>query len=297
MNPEFKKVLKLYASVARQHSMFTKLLPEELEIQSACYYIFFRMLDTIEDYDFAGSVKIRLFSEVKNNFFSGLESAAAEVLHTQPDIPKNYYNLFENIDFIMEISGKIGKDNAAEIAAAGRVMAGGMLEFIKKENSASDKKIFIADFAELEKYCYYAAGCVGELNFKLFENAGAFDKNADIAELKKMASQLGNYVQMVNIIRDLSEDRVNDRRIYIPAELKEMSPVEQISKMIQFAVDKEADCVQFIDKIKNHQIKKYCSVLFMIAKKHFDFYSENVEKLLRQKIKPPSMSMFLLLPL
>lgn len=64
--------------------------------------------------------------------------------------------------------------------------------------------------AELEEYCYRAAGTVGLLCLEVFGVAGAKAKQYGLA--------LGRALQLTNVIRDLREDARNGR-VYVPREL------------------------------------------------------------------------------
>jgi farnesyl-diphosphate farnesyltransferase len=86
------------------------------------------------------------------------------------------------------------------IARCARVMAGGMLEF---QQSASPRGL--ADLAELDRYCYYVAGVVGEMLTDLFaeyhpEVAGRRE------ELRRLSVSFGQGLQMTNILKDIWTD-------------------------------------------------------------------------------------------
>ncbi|MEO0454149.1 MAG: phytoene/squalene synthase family protein [Verrucomicrobiota bacterium] len=62
---------------------------------------------------------------------------------------------------------------------------------------------------ELEKYCYHVAGVVGLMMTRIFELKDR--------RYEKEAIQLGNAMQLTNILRDIAEDYERDR-IYLPEE-------------------------------------------------------------------------------
>jgi len=66
------------------------------------------------------------------------------------------------------------------------------------------------DFPELAKYCYQAAGVVGEVSARIFGMQSA-DNPATLA----YARGLGEALQLINIIRDVGED-ARRGRIYLP---------------------------------------------------------------------------------
>ncbi len=64
-------------------------------------------------------------------------------------------------------------------------------------------------WAELDRYCYLVAGVVGLIMTRIF---GLQDR-----QYEKQAIDLGNAMQLTNILRDIAEDMERDR-IYLPAE-------------------------------------------------------------------------------
>ncbi|MEO0444880.1 MAG: squalene/phytoene synthase family protein, partial [Verrucomicrobiota bacterium] len=65
-------------------------------------------------------------------------------------------------------------------------------------------------FLDLEGYCYRAASVVGLVSIEIF---GYQDEAA-----KRYAVELGHALQLTNIIRDVREDLVKEKRVYLPAE-------------------------------------------------------------------------------
>jgi phytoene synthase len=71
----------------------------------------------------------------------------------------------------------------------------------------------VADREQLERYCYHVAGVVGLMMTRVF---GLQDR-----QYEAQAIQLGNAMQLTNILRDVAEDWRRDR-VYLPAtELEE----------------------------------------------------------------------------
>ena len=64
-------------------------------------------------------------------------------------------------------------------------------------------------WAELDRYCYLVAGVVGLIMTRIF---GLKDR-----QYEQQAIELGNAMQLTNILRDIAEDLERDR-IYLPAE-------------------------------------------------------------------------------
>ncbi|KAA8749946.1 phytoene/squalene synthase family protein [Paenibacillus sp. UASWS1643] len=86
--------------------------------------------------------------------------------------------------------------------------------FRQMEGQLTDLKItHYATMQELEHYCYLVAGTVGEMLLPVLRD----DNGAEVA-MNGIA--LGKGMQIVNIIRDVGEDRARVRR-YVPLEIME----------------------------------------------------------------------------
>lgn len=106
------------------------------------------------------------------------------------------------------------------------------------------KEVRIANFEELELYCYRVAGVVGLLSASIF---GYNDPKT-----LEYATKLGLALQLTNIIRDVYEDSLRNR-IYLPLdELKEFGVTEaqifhrenteSFHKLISFQAERAHQC-------------------------------------------------------
>jgi len=71
-------------------------------------------------------------------------------------------------------------------------------------------KVRIADWEELDRYCYLVAGVVGLIMTHLFVPLEELNR-----ELLQRAAALGTAMQLTNILRDVGEDYARDR-VYLP---------------------------------------------------------------------------------
>lgn len=67
-----------------------------------------------------------------------------------------------------------------------------------------------ATYPDLERYCYRVASAVGLVSIEIFGYTQAGTRD--------YAIELGHALQMTNILRDVREDFIEERRIYLPAE-------------------------------------------------------------------------------
>ncbi len=80
------------------------------------------------------------------------------------------------------------------------------------------EKTRYTDFDELKLYCYRAASVVGLLSIRIFGCAGD--------QAKRYAENLGQALQLTNILRDVPED-ANRGRIYLPQSMLEKHEVAE----------------------------------------------------------------------
>lgn len=104
-------------------------------------------------------------------------------------------------------------------------------------------KVRVRDWPELEKYCYHVAGVVGLMMTRVF---GLEDRSHE-----KEAIELGNAMQLTNILRDVAEDWKRDR-IYLPAdEMERFGLTEEViargenskewKEMMKFQIERARD--------------------------------------------------------
>ena len=70
---------------------------------------------------------------------------------------------------------------------------------------AIDLHAGVKTMADMDSYCYYVAGCVGEMLAKLFCHYSA-DINIHKDELLKLSVSFGQGLQMTNILKDIWDD-------------------------------------------------------------------------------------------
>ncbi len=86
------------------------------------------------------------------------------------------------------------------------------LDHLRELISGMEHDLYAADYArfeDLRRYCYQVASTVG---LCLVEIYGYNDPNA-----RRHAVEMGIYLQMVNVLRDIQED-LNRNRVYLPSE-------------------------------------------------------------------------------
>ncbi|MES3162079.1 MAG: phytoene/squalene synthase family protein [Halorubrum sp.] len=104
-------------------------------------------------------------------------------------------------------------------------MVDGMAMFVDRH--ASRGGLRIDDRDELEQYCYYAAGTVGNLITNLLTREDIGEERA--RRLRETAEEFGLLLQLVNVSKDVYDDYTEENNVYLPAEWLEAEGVDQES--------------------------------------------------------------------
>jgi farnesyl-diphosphate farnesyltransferase len=194
----------LLEGVSRTFALTIPQLPEKLYSVVANAYLLCRIVDTIED-------EVSLSPEQKRYFCSEFIQIVKTGNNTEPfavdlapllstqTIPAEH-TLIHVLPRVIEITHKFDDDQIEALATCVETMAEGMPIF-----QALDLHGGLATLADMDKYCYYVAGCVGEMLAKLFCHY-----SPDIAqhkdELLKLSVSFGQGLQMTNILKDIWDD-------------------------------------------------------------------------------------------
>jgi farnesyl-diphosphate farnesyltransferase len=194
----------LLEGVSRTFALTIPQLPEKLYGAVANAYLLCRIVDTIED-------EVSLTPEQKKYFCTEFihivktgansEPFAVELapLLSEQTIPAEH-TLIHVLPRVIQITHKFDPDQIEALASCVETMAEGMPIF-----QALDLHGGLATLADMDRYCYYVAGCVGEMLAKLFCHYSAeIAQHQD--ELLKLSVSFGQGLQMTNILKDIWDD-------------------------------------------------------------------------------------------
>ena len=194
----------LLKGVSRTFALTIPQLPDKLYSTVACAYLLCRIVDTIED-------EVSLSLEQKQYFCSefidivkiGTNSesfaAALSPLLSQQTIPAEHL-LIQSLPRVIKITHRFDADEIEALASCIETMAEGMQIF-----QAQDLHGGLATLADMDRYCYYVAGCVGEMLTQLFcHYSPEIATHKD--ELLGLSVSFGKGLQMTNIFKDISDD-------------------------------------------------------------------------------------------
>jgi farnesyl-diphosphate farnesyltransferase len=195
----------LLEGVSRTFALTIPQLPDNLCKAVANAYLLCRIVDTIEDEVSLTPVQKRYFCHgfievVKSGHQAEVFAAElAPLLSVGSTLPAEHV-LIHVIPRVIRITHQFDEEQIAALSTCVETMAEGMPLF-QAENMHSG----LPKMSDMDSYCYYVAGCVGEMLTKLFCHY-----SPQIAEHKKdmlkLGVSFGKGLQMTNILKDIWDD-------------------------------------------------------------------------------------------
>lgn len=194
----------LLQNVSRTFALTIPQLPPALAPVVSNAYLLCRIVDTIEDEpQLALAHKLTLcqrFGAVVAGTEPVTAFAAELAALLTAGTPATEHELIRYTPRVIAITRQFNDRQQAALTQCVQQMAFGMAEF-----QAACRPDGLADLAQLDRYCYYVAGIVGEMLTDLF-----CDYSPEIAErrerLHALAASFGQGLQMTNILKDIWDD-------------------------------------------------------------------------------------------
>lgn len=207
---------EMLQQVSQTYAMTIPLLPVRLQHVVTNSYLLCRIADSIEDdRDMVLADKEKYLNQFSaivaaeqpaEPFASNLASALGS------GIPENVRSLVLNSEQVIRITLSFDSRQRKALARCIRIMSTGMLEFQQYEGIRG-----LDDLPQLERYCYFVAGVVGEMLAELFcAYSTEIDKHS--AQMQALSVSCGKGVQMTNIIKDIWDDR-REGMCWLPRDL------------------------------------------------------------------------------
>jgi farnesyl-diphosphate farnesyltransferase len=191
--------------VSRTFALTIPQLPQGLRSAVTCAYLLCRIADTIEDEPALSPPETLAFLQR----FSAVLAGQGEPARLAQEIESRLSNrtlaterdLVSNMERVIRVMGRLNEPQRAAIRRCVELMCSGMPRF---QFTASLRGL--AQSSDLDDYCYYVAGVVGEMLTDLF-----CDYSPEIARhrpaLAALAASFAQGLQMTNILKDVWEDR------------------------------------------------------------------------------------------
>jgi farnesyl-diphosphate farnesyltransferase len=191
--------------VSRTFALTIPQLPSALSVPVTSAYLLCRIADTIEDEPALSAPETLAFLQR----FSAVVAGSAEATALARDLEHRLSertlpterDLVSNMDRVVRVTAGLGRSQHAAIKRCVELMCYGMPRF---QFNASVKGL--PRSSDLDDYCYFVAGVVGEMLTDLF-----CDYSPEIARrrtgLSALAASFAQGLQMTNILKDIWEDR------------------------------------------------------------------------------------------
>ncbi|MFC7080442.1 phytoene/squalene synthase family protein [Halorussus caseinilyticus] len=208
--------------VSRTFAITIDVLEEPMASYICVGYLLCRVADTVED---AGHISPEDQSHLLHLYDRALDPDDPTSIEefreaVEPWLPANTDEVETDEDWkvvarsprIVATFQSLGDDAQAAIYPPVSELVCGMAEFV--ERYEDDGGLRIGTIDELEEYCWYAAGTVGELITNLVAQ-DVDDRRAEI--LRANARGFALLLQLVNVAKDVSDDFREENNVYLPA--------------------------------------------------------------------------------
>ena len=216
--------------VSRTFALTIDVLDEPMATHICLGYLLCRVADTIED---AGHIPPEPQAELLRTYDAAIDPESDTDISTfRADIDEWLppaderspdWVVVAEAPRVMATFEELPADVRAAIVPPVRELIDGMAMFVERHADAGGLRI--DSRAELEEYCYYAAGTVGTLITNLLTRGElAADRRQ---RLYDTAVEFGLLLQLVNISKDVYDDYTEENNVYLPAEWLEAEGIDQ----------------------------------------------------------------------
>jgi farnesyl-diphosphate farnesyltransferase len=191
--------------VSRTFALTIPQLPPALQTSVTNAYLLCRIADTIEDEPALSPTASLHFLQRFVAVLYGTEPAAVLAQDLVPQLSSETlpaeHDLVANMERVVRITNRLDPQQRLAIQRCVEVMAGGMHQF---QQTASLRGV--PRLSDLDDYCYYVAGVVGQMLTELFCGYSA-QIGQHRTELHELDVSFAQGLQMTNILKDVWEDR------------------------------------------------------------------------------------------
>ncbi|MDB5048706.1 MAG: Squalene/phytoene synthase [Fibrobacteres bacterium] len=217
----------MLGKTSRTFALNIQVLPTGLRRQVLLAYLFCRMADTLEDDGELGeTTKISLLESFRGLFPPGPDKSA-RLAAFRADLPPEWARserwdrlLVHHCDWIYPQLSEFPEAVVSAISRCVDEMSVGMIDFTRRQAKTRAGQVLIESIADLDRYCYYVAGTVGNLLCDLFTLHSPLIGTKRAQDLRALSVSFGVGLQLTNILKDVQEDRRRNVS-YIPNSLLE----------------------------------------------------------------------------
>ena len=257
---QFDRQQEHLAKVSRTFALTIPLLPTELIDYISNAYLLCRIADTIED-DPKALVKQKIawlnsFATFCKNEFSddmqllSLHKTAIELVETSAKPCE--FDLMQDMLGVISRTRTFPKRIKQILANGVCILSFGMAKSLQGHE--------IKNLDDVDSYCYYVAGIVGEILALLFYEQ---DKTIDKQKLLNLSVSFGEGLQLTNILKDRYEDSLRNVS-FLPIEKDDAKASLEYIEICQGHLQ---DAINFITSVprKNTGIRIFCLLNVLMA--------------------------------
>jgi farnesyl-diphosphate farnesyltransferase len=259
---------------SRTFALAIPLLASDLRRQIGISYLLFRVADSIEDApDGDAAVKKHLLISlrdclsdstlcdaiVRNSDHEQLSAPTAPAFEGLWPAQSPTESLLRDFPRLLSIFSELPSRVSQAIRKSLISTINGMIGFLDASRNLPNQ-IQIQTVTDLRLYCYAVAGVVGELLTDLFvlhHPAGLKDHE----ELRRLAVGFGEFLQLINILKDTGRDATSGR-VFIPMEASR-------ENVHELAIASRKNALSYICLLEKNvfpsDIILYCRFLYLLA--------------------------------
>lgn len=198
--------IALLPAVSRTFALSIEMLPTALREPVRLGYLICRIADTIEDDpDLALTDREHLFDALDDALADRALAARVEDLARRTGAGEDEEAvLIQHTGAVMRRFFALDEATRADMVGPIREMIRGMRLYSRRTHA--EGRLRLEDVEDLEHYCYFVAGTVGELLTALFLRHGPTVAGPVREALDARAVPFGLALQIVNITKDVAED-------------------------------------------------------------------------------------------
>lgn len=215
VDPDFDWCFDIVQEVSRTFALTIAELDDPLAREICVGYLLCRVADTVEDATHVPpNEQVALLESYRGtldpNDERGVGGFTQQVAPWVPDEPAPDWQVVAETRRVLETFHALSGESRETIRPRVIEMVGGMARFV--DRYTEDGGLRLQTMAELEEYCWYAAGTVGHLVTGLVAQ-----DTVGTEALYENATSFGLLLQLVNVAKDIAVDYEEENNVYVPA--------------------------------------------------------------------------------
>ena len=258
MTSDWKYAEDALDKVSRTFALNIRVLGKKLRKPILLAYLYMRMADTIEDDpSLLAKEKIHLLKK----FSQAINFGGENITEFVNSLPQNWKDsekadcaLCYNAAIVLPLLSECSEPVVNAVKNGVEEMCNGMMEFVERLEKRADSWFTLECEADLDRYCYFVAGLVGNMLTELFCINGKNFNEKRQKKLRELSVSFGLALQLVNIIKDIQEDSLR-KVCFIPMEFFRKHGVKSVQDFFspEFSQEKKNLVIgELTKKAKKH---------------------------------------------